>query len=648
MSSNTSQYAAYFEEFDEDANDILPDTRTVANVAAKRSKPDIQTAGTSTDGASDSGYSSRTAATVGSADSLPTGKRSPNFAQLDAIANRELERARGRPDNREKENPKTKAKDKESRESNLKPSHSNGAPAQAKMRSASRPAPKRSSSKSRKWDLSNGRNASGACFCPECDQQDYSNMGMGHSSDHHPMDYSTYMNPQPHVYDIPPSPQSFYQPMGAHEVVSSRRERPTPYHPNRPLSFHGGMPDMSNMYPQMTPSSAYEHGPPLSASAYAHYPAPYMSGGPVITHPNQMSYDSAPPPSLERPRPRAVSTSRSPEKISGRRASMYGTPVVEYAPSPSNHSDALQRKSSRARRPSQPQPPSYDPDEDYYRQMPPPPLPKSRPTQVILSQPSRPTPRKAVTTNNTPTMKRRSQAAFDVEELRQSLPPVQVPTRQGREKSRDRMPLERRPSARGKSSVRTASYHDSSRDTRVSVESSRRRRSSVYGLEQSRDLDQLQREVEEYQARTSKPVPLTLDTLVKSRRADHRADSDSGSLRTGTDSSRGSDSRTKSGAGRTDDDNVTVLVIDGVTIGIPKGSRDRRTINFTSGDDGERIELNIGGGRRESQYIASRSDTLSSGRREIEDVRRLRHESSSDRASRRSSRSGYSGRGLLE
>ncbi|OAX78406.1 hypothetical protein ACJ72_07288 [Emergomyces africanus] len=235
MASRTSQqsYAAFFEDFDEDANVTIPETRTVANVAARRSKPDIQQSGTSTDGASDSGYSSRTAATVGSADSFPPGKTSPPFAQLDSvIANRDIERVRGRPDDREKERAKSKGKDKESRETR---SSSKGAKIHASMhRSSSRPAPKRSSSKARKWEATHGLHAPDTC--PDCDQYGYHNMSMGPPpppppSDPHPMDYPPYMHPQSHGYDIPSPPQPYhYPPIATQEIVSSRRDRSNSYH----------------------------------------------------------------------------------------------------------------------------------------------------------------------------------------------------------------------------------------------------------------------------------------------------------------------------------------------------------------------------------------------------------------------------------
>ncbi|KAL2372246.1 hypothetical protein RJ035_008156 [Blastomyces gilchristii] len=652
MASRNSQqsYAAFFEDFDEDANVTIPETRTVANASVKRSKADIQQSGTSTDGASDSGYSSRTAATVGSADSLPTGKKTPPFVQLDTvIANRDIERVRGRPDDREREKSKSRGKDRESRETHHS-SSSSGATMHTITgvhRSSSRPAPKRSSSKARKWESTHGRHAPDTCL--DCDQYGYHHMPMGPPPlpDPHPADYGSYMHPQSHGYDIPssPHPQSYhYPPIVSQEIVSSRRDRSNSYHQSRPMSFHSGtMPDM-NMYMHMVPQTpAYEqHGPPISASAYAHYMQPYMSNGPVAPPlPSHMAYESAPSPNFERPR--AASTSRSPEKPTGRRASMYGTPVVEYPHSPSTHrSEDLHRQPSsrevRARRESVSQPSTYDPDEDFYR-MPPPPVPKSKPPPQVIIPPRRPSARKAATATSTPTTSRRPEG-IDMDDLRAALPP----SRLGRKKSRDAVLSERRPSAPGKAGIRTTSYHDPGRAARISIEHSRRR-SSVYGLEQPKDFDQKQREAEEYQSsRTSRATPLTLDTLVKSRRS-HRADSDSGSLRTRTDSSRGSDVKTKSGISRPEDDEITVM-IGGLRIGVPKDNIDRQVINLRSGEEGS-LEVNIEG-RRPKRYFLSRSESLSGSRRDIEESRRLRQDSSSDRASRRSSRSGYSGRGLLE
>ncbi|KAK2752085.1 hypothetical protein FQN55_007973 [Onygenales sp. PD_40] len=635
MSSRTSQrsYAAFFEDYDEDANVTLPETRTVANVAAKRSKPDLRQSGTSTDGASDSGYSSRTAATIASAESLPAGKRSP-IAPLDTtLANRDLDRVRGRVDEREKEKTKARSKTKEPRE--RKPTSNGGGTMHPSMvRSSSRSAAKRSASKPRKRDMDPVN-----CRCPDCEPSAYDNMAMSHP-DHHQMDYSSYFDPRSHGYDVPQSPQLFhYQPVVSQETHSTRRGRSDSYHQTaRPVSFHAGaMPDMS-MYMSMP---SYEHGPPPSASAYSnHFMQPYMqpSGPPPMPHPVHLpydpipSYDQPPRPSFERPR--APSTTRSPDKLPKRRFSVSKRPerpVVENIPSPVTRPEISERKSAARRRESMShdrQSYDHDPDEDYYR-MPPPP-PKVKPAQQVVIP--RPVPRKAVTTASTPT---RRSGAFDMQELTAALP-LQ------RRKSREVTVAERRPSQ----SRNRVTYHDSSRSGgRVSVETARRRRSSVvYGLEQTKDLDQKQREVEEYQAsRASRATPITLDQIVARR--NQRADSDSGSLRTRTESSRGSDTKTKSAVGRVDDDSVT-MIVGGVTIGLPGAMN---TINLRSNEEGN-YELNIGSSSRQpKRYLQlGRSESVGGGRKEIEDRRRLQQDACSDRESRRSSRSGYSGCGLLE
>jgi hypothetical protein len=168
----------------------------------------------------------------------------------------------------------------------------------------------------------------------------------------------------------------------------------------------------------------------------------------------------------------------------------------------------------------------------------------------------------------------------------------------------------------------------------------------LYGLEQKVDLEEKQREIEEYQARTPRLPPLTAASLRKVR----RAESDSDSQDSQTDSSGGSDLQTKYGSGagsKVEDDSIT-MIIGGVKIDLPANSVDNRRINVRSGEEGS-FELNIEG-RKPRNYLLGRSDSTSaSGRREmIEDVRRVREETRSERDSRRSSRSGYSGRGLLD
>jgi len=88
------------------------------------------------------------------------------------------------------------------------------------------------------------------------------------------------------------------------------------------------------------------------------------------------------------------------------------------------------------------------------------------------------------------------------------------------------------------------------------------------------------------------------------------------------------------------------MTIHGVTMSFPRDTVEGKKINVRSDEEGG-LEFNIEG-RRPRNYILSRSaSTNGTGRREIDD-RHLREDTRSDRASRHSSRSGYSGRGLLE
>ncbi len=78
--------AAFCEDYNEEDHTIVPETRKVANVAAKRSKPELTKAKgpeVRHDVASDSGYSSHTPATTGSNNQPHAAKPAPVALQLD-------------------------------------------------------------------------------------------------------------------------------------------------------------------------------------------------------------------------------------------------------------------------------------------------------------------------------------------------------------------------------------------------------------------------------------------------------------------------------------------------------------------------------------------------------------------------------------
>ena len=300
--------------------------------------------------------------------------------------------------------------------------------------------------------------------------------------------------------------------------------------------------------------------------------------------------------------------------------------------------EPMERKSSRETRPPMALHYSYDRDEDFYR-MPPPPL-KPKPAPQIIHQKRPDPPRKSATT---PIVhpERRSSRAYDMSELENALP-----SHSYRRSPRETIIPERSRSTRD--GRRNSLYYQpqpqpARRPRDEVVEAPRRQRASVYNYPGG-EIDEKQREAEEYQAATSGKavqVPLTADALSKAKT--QRGGSDSGSRKSGSGSSRGSEARSKG-----EEDKNIVMTMNGVTMSFTQESVGGKRINVRTGDAGA-VELNIAGMRGSKKYLTdgTRSNyTSSSGRRELEDARRPRDDRRSDRASRRSSRSTYSGRFL--
>ncbi|OOF99537.1 hypothetical protein ASPCADRAFT_203314 [Aspergillus carbonarius ITEM 5010] len=639
-------HAAFCEEYDEDAHVILPETRQVANLTSKRSKPTLRSpASPQVDIASDSGYSSRTAATVNSTQSGPSGRKSPVPLKLDTslVKRADLDRVVR---SKTRERPKDRIA-RPPREDKMQVGpYPNGVghapPAHAQ----------RSPSRSRGRESAQVRHYPGTCW--ECDN------GLYHSStpvDSRPMDYPYYMSQPPSSGQDypPPSPRDpRYNPNPVQDIQVSRSTRPparssaSMYHPNnRPVSFHGMMPGMGQMmYPQSN-MGRYEHGPPLSSSAYANSPS-YAS-----SHYGQQSYYGMPdfvPPSEHRQGRSASSTRDQPR---GRRQSLYGSPVVDYDSASAAFDDEepldpSPPPSSREPRHRLPSHSSHERDEDYYR-MPPPPM-RHKPAPHIIQK--RPEPRKIATAPSI-TSDRHTTQPFDMNNMKDALPDGYG----YRRPSRDTVVPERSHSFR-----RSTAYHGSARPSRIAVENSRRRRSTVYDFpgddedddeeEEDDEMDEKHREAEEYQAnRAAKavppapPVPLTADALYKAK-ATQRAESDSGSQKSRSNSSRGSDARTQTGSNagsKPEEDNNIVMTLNGVTMSFPQDSVGGKRISVRTGETGA-VELNIEGKQRPKKYLTNGSEytgSVAPSRREIEDSRRARSDRKSDRASHRSSRSSY-------
>jgi hypothetical protein len=464
---------------------------------------------------------------------------------------------------------------------------------------------------------------------------------------------SYYYSQAPPAQNPPPaSPQSaqFQYPAYGPDVLiahsSHRQRRPsrsTTYHPDggRPLSYHGGR--QESVYNQgALPMSHFEQGPPSAYSSYYTQPST----------PRQQYY--AEPGSTfqtiyERPR---SSMSRPKE----RRPSIYGRPTVEHSTAKASYEDGsfLERHVSREQRPrrmsqSQRRPEPFDEDEAFYL-MPPPPPPQAKP-KIIQKRPDLAPKQMSNGSMPPPTNRRMSHSrdSWDMSELKHALPNQQVRPIQGAP--------ERSRSVRTR---RTSSYHDSDTGREIAVENPRRRRAVYHQEEPSTrsvapsDLEQKHRSAEEYQAAKSgrsstTGVALTEDALrLKTKiNQQQRLDSDSGSQKTRSNSSRGSDARTRDGSGvgsRIEDDSSFTMTMHGMTIGFTQESVNGKRIHLRADDNGG-IGLNIEG-RRPKRYImpAGSDYTAVSSKKEIEDGRRAREDRRSDRASRRSSRSTYSGR----
>ncbi|KAJ5943667.1 hypothetical protein N7516_003835 [Penicillium verrucosum] len=643
---------ACVEDYDEEQNASLPDTRLSANIAANTAakissrlerfqEPLI-------DAASDSGYSSRTAATVNSTQSGPSGGKSPPIPhKLDAPKRHDLARKSSTRERKDKE------RTRPSREEKMVGAYP-GAAHHAHV--------PRSSSKSRR-ESSHARQYHDSYY-------DYGTQY--HQStpvDHRQSEYS-YYQPRPPVPEYSSSPHNARYPGGVIENIHvSHPGRPSrsssyhTYHPNgRPMSFHGMPHGMSSGMPsQMYPQHGYDHGPPPASSAYMHQYSSSPYGQNSYYAPSASDY----PPS-EYPRER----SRSREPSRRRSSSIYTAPNPppmdsgSYAPWYDDE-PPMEHYSSREIREVRERPPRHqEQDEDYYRMPPPVAKPKPRPQIHQAKRPERPEPSRKMhpSAGIVPSQRRPSRALdrgdrgmdrggrdmdrdldrMDMPELSSALPVIQ--DRSHRRMSRDAPLPERTHSLRDHR--RSTSYQDDRRTAQVAVASSRRRKPTEYYYEEPSsaggDLEDREREAENYQAarsgRTSTAaLPLSTEALLPAK-ASHRNGNGSESGSQNSRSSRGSATPSR----KEEDKNMT-LTLNGFQIGFTSEAVAGKSINIRAGDTGA-VRLNIGGPRPPKQHVNGTSSDYAGGssRRELEDVvRRPRDGGRSERSSRRDSQSAY-------
>ncbi|KAL8640822.1 MAG: hypothetical protein Q9228_002300 [Teloschistes exilis] len=619
--SGAQPHAAYIEDYNEDANTTLPETRQTANVAAKRSKPDlarVKITELGRDEASDSGYSSHTGATLNSGNSSLGSKAGSATLTLDTSVE-SLAANKRKPLLVERQSYKT-------------------------PQSPNKPMLRRSESKR----PSKERVRQESCRCEECLGKAKSKASRPAVSTQKPSPTEAGQVKQrsgPQVDTIPSSPA----PKAAADAPILHPAQPRPRHPGqsyratpRPVSFHGGITPQPMYYQTLLlarPPSTAPTPPPFAPPSFpppTYFLPPYQHSGPP-GQPSPLHTQPPQPLSYTLPtRPQSRQWAPGPHLPPQQQMVYSAPPVVDYPHSaqyngalPPSHPALHGTFSERDRERSVPLRDDYFPfDEDYYR-MPPPPPPVPAPPKpsANASAHQRPVMRHVASTSaRVARPERFFQECSEEEQIERS------PTKykyEGHEQPRRPSLASRRSAAT--SIDRSHGINELERGfAQLAVESSsaaakQRRRMTFYGGPLPRDLE---RRAEAYQAQKSAPVdptsiPLTADSLKLVRRKTQTSNSDTGSRASGEGraSREGSDVKPRSATGRRGSSDIkSHSELDGFTMrfnasqGVNvdlKGNSEGRTISLRQSRDGQgNMELSIGSkydsrekSRRRQSYV---------------------------------------------
>ena len=660
MTSSTSQSraaeAAYLEEYNEEAQTTLPGTRRTANITAKRSKPNDATQRTLRDEFSDSGYSSHTIATLGSTDSSLESKTGSNPLRVDTG---------------------TVAIKKKSSTDGKKP--------QSRRQSPEKPPLERVQSQGRKEEAAQPKQ----CNCTECVAKVRRSAAPVKTSHHHTGHVKSHpKQPAPvHPPSTRPLPAQIMQDV---PILPQPRPRPPTaqsYHRARPMSFHGGP----------IPELVYQAPGPL----YIERPSPRYPPAPVFpppSYPPQTSYFSTPQPAPQqqdyftsplspfehqpRSRPQQRWTSEHPNIVRPQSMVYPTSPIIEYPVYPviGPSTRPSSRQTSRRERPIALPDEHPARDEDYYK-MPPPP---SR-SNTKSRQETRPAMKHANTIPDT------HQAHHIRRSGREESTGANVGHRNPNKQSfgehdRSRRPSLVRPSRT--SDEKVPNTHALERNlARMTVESNaakERRRSPVYDHESLHDLEG---SVEAYQAaqRNNALHASSIDALVGRKKANASSSSTSSRHSEKSEKSKNSREGSDGKSRRTSSDvksrheNEKIAMRFNASQGFNldiKGDASHGTINLRQVRDEGQMELNIGvqgkavrgrparpaseekARRRNSSYVDGEAvkeleRARATGRAPPEvfgdyEPRTIREHITTTSRSRRSSRSGYSGRGQAD
>lgn len=555
--SHSRGHAAYFEEYNEDANTTVPGTRQTANVAKKRRQSVVVRSHLTDqvrDEFSDSGYSSRTGATLGSGNSSWLSK--PDSRSLRINTNVAGDNNGGR---RSGEQPR------------ITPM------------SPQKPTLTRTNSRATTKPV------------------------------------RQHEGPPP-TKPLPPNP-GYNAPILQPTQANPRAQTPQYYRTARPMSFHAGTIPEPTISPYMHPAyierppSAYSTTNIQQASysiPIVSYSAPAQQH--VVQHPG--SYPTLPSPYLPQPRPQPKQWS-SEQARPLRQPLVYSTsPVIESAsepidPTPASPSRATYRPAvAQHGQLPQTRENRYSKDEDYYR-MPPPALPKK---DAPAAQKQRPPIRHAATTSiarpathqyrNEPT---KSKA---IDSINLHNPPKETTISY---EARRRPSLHTRPSTTSNNNPAFSTHALEQGIAGLSMDSNststkQRRRMSLYGHESHQDLE---RSIEAYQKSAgSDSLPMTADSLdllrkSKSSNSSSRVSGGGKSSRAGSSVKSRSSTDRRGGSdvkSRNDNDGLTMRfsAAHGVNVDFKGASMEGRTISLRPSKDGGEGEMEVSIGAKAS------------------------------------------------
>lgn len=576
-SSSRAAEAASVEDYNDESETAMPETRKTANITAKRSKPDVTKLHVVRDEFSDSGHSSQTLATLGSTNSSLESKPAPDTVRAESYT------VTG----------------------NTRPSKIEEKP-HSKSRSPEKALPQTAASKSRKEKIARKE----PCSCSECVAKSR------RATPHHPSK-STGKGRAPGPEMSQPIRRGPMQVVKESSIPQYAPPRPiiltsSSYHRERPQSLYvGAAPEPPHIQPQQPlyieprPTVRYVPTPPIIPPSYPPHSTSYFPPPQSIHQPQPQHFYTSPPSPYEfppRPRPRQWTSDHHPP--SRPQSMLYTTtPIIEYVAEPFYPSASLSTQPS-SRRPSHRERPQALPeqrslrDEDYNK-MPPPPAPPPPPRLKTPShQDRRPAIRHAVTADAHSTHNHRRT-------VRDESTTAHVGHESPVKQSYGAHEHQRQPS-RNASDETVPNIHGIERGiARTNIESDaakQRRRASVYGRE---SWNELADDVEAYQAskgngRSSShipilPAPLTrkkTHTSSKSSETSSRKSGKSGKSKTSKTSRDGSDLKSRRPI-ENDKFSMRVDASHGVNVDLKGGMEGRRISVRQNKDEGE-MEFSIG------------------------------------------------------